>query len=122
MIKNDVVVPITTPFSESKARRKIPLHPLLRRLVTNFGVQKKKQKRDHYLPRASVLEKMTISDREALLKCHQMRLEKEVCRHVLTTCDGRRAFLKSARDRMHRLERMAHSFNVCLEDKPTRSN
>ena len=114
--------PIMTSLSEAEIRRQMDHSPLLRSFIERFGVQAKKQKRDHYLPRASALEKLTDFDREALLKCHQRRLEKEVCRHVLTTCTGRRAFLKSARDRMRRLERSAHSFNVCLEESPQRPN
>ena len=122
MNKHYAPAPLTTPISETETNRRMPLNPLLRSLIERFGVQTKKQKRDHYLPRASVLEKLTDSDREALLKCLQRRLEKEVCSHVLNSCNGRRAFLKSARDRMRRLERSAHAFNVRLEESPQRPN
>lgn len=72
--------------------------------------------RSHYLPRVVDLDKLPDHDRAAVLDFHRRQIEEEVGRTVLATCKGRRQFLKSARDRMRRLERLAHSYGYWLPD------
>jgi hypothetical protein len=68
------------------------------------------------LPGASVLDRMSPYDREQLFFVRRRLLEQQVARHVLSTTVNRRQFLKSARDRMNRLERTANSYGIWLEE------
>lgn len=77
--------------------------------------------RSQNLPRASVFDKLSEHDRAAVLNDRRRRLEEEVARVVLATCDGRAKFLKSARARMKRLERLAHSYGLWRDEMPMTS-
>lgn len=88
------------------------LHPLLKKLVNQSGEKCPKTRRDQYLPRASVLGKLPHHHRVEVLDHHRRHLEQEVARQVLNTCVGRRKFLKSARARMKRLERLEQMFGI----------
>ncbi|MGA0539037.1 hypothetical protein [Neotabrizicola sp. VNH66] len=83
-------------------------------LTKNFIAPKRNRK--GYLPRASVLDQMADNDRLAFFEEHRRKIEEEVGRTVLATCEGRRHFLKSARDRMRRLERLAHAYGYWLPE------
>lgn len=92
------------------------MNPLLKQLVDQTAAKNAKRDRDQYLPRASVLDKLCAHDRVVILDAHRRRLEQEVCRTVLATDIGRRKFLKAARDRMKRLERLAQSYGHWLPE------
>ena len=81
------------------------MNPFLLKLAAQSLMIVPKQKRAN-LPRASDLEKLSDRNREAVFRLHRRHLEEVVCRVVLTTDIGRRGFLKFARDRMKRLERL----------------
>ena len=89
-----------------------PLDPWIEQFLKRFAGPRRKASRSHYLPRASVLDKLSYDERVEVLTRHRRRLEAEVCYKVLTTCSGRRKFLKAARERMSRLERLAHSYGI----------
>lgn len=92
------------------------LNLLLKKLVAQTAARNSKRKRDHYLPRASVLDRLSDHDRAAIFDARRRKIEEEVCRTVLDTSDGRARFLKSARDRMKRLERLAQSYGYWLDE------
>lgn len=70
--------------------------------------------RSHYLPRAAVLDGLPESERLKFFEDRRGQLEAEVGRVVLASPVGRRKFLKAARTRMRRLERMAQSYGYWL--------
>ncbi|WP_377707217.1 hypothetical protein [Paracoccus fontiphilus] len=70
----------------------------------------------HYLPRASVLRKLSVMDQALVLDANRRRLEEEAGRYVLQTCVGRRKVLRSARDRMRRLTKTANELGHWLDE------
>ena len=97
------------------------IHPLLKKLAVKCAAKRSKTPRDQYLPRASVLGKLSHQNRVAVLDHHRRRLEHEVAREVLATCVGRRKFLRSARARMNRLERLEKAFGIRLDESHRRA-
>ena len=78
--------------------------------------------RSHYLPRASVLEKMGEYDRAQVLDYHLRQLEEEIdglkSGYIyVTDGKGRAHQLRLVRARMRRLVALAQSFGFWLEEK-----
>lgn len=73
--------------------------------------------RSHYLPRASVISKLSVMDQALILDAHRRRLEEEAGRYVLKTSVGRREVLRSVRDRMRRLTKTANELGFWLDSE-----
>lgn len=77
--------------------------------------------RSHYLPRASVIEKLCASDRGKVLDAYMSALEDEIAGiqsgSVVVNHKGRAHQLRLVRARMRRLVALAQSFGFWLEDQ-----
>jgi hypothetical protein len=96
------------------------LNPLLKKLVKQPVAKYPERKRDHYLPLASVLDKLSDYDRAAVLEVHKGQIEGEIAGiqsgYITVNYRGRAHYLRLARDRMKRLERLAQSYGYWQDE------
>ena len=76
--------------------------------------------RSYYLPRKSVLDKMSDHDRSMVFDCHLSALRNEAQRiqeGSQTGLGGKPRMMKSVRDRMGRLIATANEYGLWLEEE-----
>lgn len=77
--------------------------------------------RSHYLPRASVLDKLSVDNQIAVLDYYARRLDDEIAGiesgYYIVNHKGKAHNLRLAKARMRRLVKLAQSYGYWLDEK-----
>ncbi|PJF10798.1 hypothetical protein CUR21_02245 [Pseudorhodobacter sp. MZDSW-24AT] len=96
------------------------VNPLLKKLVEQSAAKYPQRKRDHYLPRVSVLDKLADHDRAAVLEIHQRQIADEIdgikSGYISVDRKGKAHYLRLANARMRHLTKVAQSYGYWQDD------